>query len=96
MHDTRLTRPAGHCVAGCLTRASLIKPTVNVYSKYSQKKRRNVLPFGTCKLTVHSTEIAQTIYGSIQEYCGFSRDEWLDGHPPGPRWRPGALGRDPT
>jgi creatinine amidohydrolase/Fe(II)-dependent formamide hydrolase-like protein len=36
------------------------------------------LPYGTCRLVVHSTEIVQTIYGSIQEYGGFDRPEWLD------------------
>jgi hypothetical protein len=36
------------------------------------------LPYGTCALIVHSTRIAQTIYGSIQEYGGFERPEWLD------------------
>jgi hypothetical protein len=51
---------------------------VNVYSKYSLKKRANKLPYGTCKLVVHSTRIVQTIYGSIQEYGGFDRPEWLD------------------
>jgi hypothetical protein len=61
-----------------LTRASLQKSTVNVYSKYSQKKRVNKLPYGTCALVVHSTEIVQTIYGSIQELGGFDRPAWLD------------------
>jgi hypothetical protein len=61
-----------------LTRANLRKSMVNKYSKHSQKKRKNRLPYGTCKLVVHSTEIVQTIYGSIQEYAGFTRDEWLD------------------
>jgi transcriptional regulator with XRE-family HTH domain len=56
----------------------LRKSQVNVYSRYSQKKRRNTLPYGTCKLVVHSTQIVQTIYGSIQEYGGFDRPEWLD------------------
>ena len=51
---------------------------MNVYSKYSQKKRRNMLPFGTCKVSVHRTQIVQTIYGAIQEYGGFERPEWLD------------------
>ena len=51
---------------------------VNAYSKYSQKKRRDMLPYGTCKLTVHRTRIVQTIYGGIQEYGGFERPEWLD------------------
>lgn len=61
-----------------LPASSLRKSTVNVYSKHSQKKRTNKLPFGTCELRVHSTQIVQTIYGSIQEYGGFERPEWLD------------------
>jgi hypothetical protein len=61
-----------------LPRCALRKSMVNVYSKYSQKKRDNKLPYGTCRLVVHSTEIVQTIYGSIQEYGGFDRPEWLD------------------
>ena len=56
----------------------LCKSTVNRYSRYSQKKRKNKLPYGTCRIVVHSTEIAQTIYGSIQELAGFDRPEWLD------------------
>jgi transposase-like protein len=61
-----------------LPRACLRKSAVNKYSKYSQKKRTNKLPFGTCSLRVHSTRLVQTIYGSIQEYGGFDRPEWLD------------------
>jgi transcriptional regulator with XRE-family HTH domain len=61
-----------------LTSMSLRKSVVNTYSKYSQKKRANKLPYGTCKLVVYSTRIVQTIYGSIQEYGGFDRPEWLD------------------
>ena len=61
-----------------LPRSCLRKSAVNVYSKYSQKKRTNKLPYGTCSLRVHSTRIVQTIYGSIQEYGGFERPEWLD------------------
>jgi transcriptional regulator with XRE-family HTH domain len=57
---------------------ALRKSIVNVYSKYSQKKRDNKLPYGTCRLVVHNTQIVQTIYGSIQEYGGFDRPEWLD------------------
>jgi transcriptional regulator with XRE-family HTH domain len=55
----------------------LRKSTVNVYSKHSQKKRRNKLPDGTVRMCVHSTQIVQSIYGSIQEYGGFERPEWL-------------------
>jgi hypothetical protein len=60
-----------------LPRSCLLKSTVNVYSKYSQKKRRNKLPYGTVRVCVHSTEIVQSIYGAIQEYGGFERPEWL-------------------
>jgi transcriptional regulator with XRE-family HTH domain len=60
-----------------LPRGCLRKSTVNAYSKYSQKKRRNRLPYGTCRLTVHDTQLVQQIYGAIQEYAGFDREEWL-------------------
>lgn len=61
-----------------LPATSLRTSIVNVYSKYSKKKRTNKLPYGTCALVVHSSRILQTIYGSIQEYGGFERPEWLD------------------
>jgi hypothetical protein len=51
---------------------------VNRYSRYSKKKRKNKLPYGTCRICVHSTEIVQAIYGSIQEFAGFDRPEWVD------------------
>jgi AcrR family transcriptional regulator len=61
-----------------LPRSSLRKSIVNHYSRSSQRKRTNKLPYGTCKLVVCSTEIVQTIYGSIQEFAGFNRPRWLD------------------
>ncbi|HXG75429.1 MAG TPA: hypothetical protein VNJ53_02555 [Gaiellaceae bacterium] len=61
-----------------LPASCLRKSTVNVYSKYSDKKRRNRLPYGTVRVTVHSTCIVQSLYGAIQEYGGFERPEWLD------------------
>ena len=60
-----------------LPRSCLCKSIVNVYSKHSQKKRQNKLPYGTCRLAVHDTRVAQSIFGSIQEYGGFDRPEWL-------------------
>jgi hypothetical protein len=60
-----------------LPASCLRKSTVNVYSKHSQKKRKNKLPYGTVRVCVHSTRIVQSIYGSIQEYGGFERPEWL-------------------
>ena len=59
--------------------ACLRRSTVNIYSKYSKKKRRNKLPYGTCRVTVSRTRVVQSIYGAIQEYGGgFERPEWLD------------------
>ena len=60
-----------------LPRSCLRKSIVNIYSKHSQKKRRNKLPYGTCRLVVCDTAIVQSIYGAIQEYAGFERPEWL-------------------
>jgi hypothetical protein len=60
-----------------LPQSCLRRSTVNVYSKHSRKKRRNRLPYGTVRVCVHSTEIVQSIYGSIQEYGRFERPEWL-------------------
>jgi transcriptional regulator with XRE-family HTH domain len=59
-------------------RTCMTKTMVNNYSRYSQKKRKNRLPYGTCRVTVSDTRIAQHLYGAIQEYGGFSRPEWLD------------------
>jgi AcrR family transcriptional regulator len=61
-----------------LPASSLRKSQVNVYSKYSQKKRQNRLPYGTCRVAVHRTHVVQAIYGAIQEIGGFERPEWLD------------------
>ena len=61
-----------------LTERSLCKSFVNVYSAASKKKRVNMLPYGTCRVGVSRTSVVQSIYGSIQEYGGFHRPEWLD------------------
>jgi transcriptional regulator with XRE-family HTH domain len=61
-----------------LPESSLRKSIVNVYSKYSFKKRANRLPHGTCRVSVYRTLVVQHIYGAIQEYAGFERPEWLD------------------
>jgi transposase-like protein len=55
----------------------LRRSIVNVYSKYSQKKRCNKLPYGTCKVAYGDTAVVQSVYGAIQEYAGFDRPEWL-------------------
>jgi hypothetical protein len=61
-----------------LPRTCLCKSIVNRYSRYSKKRRKNRLPHGTCRVVVNSTEVVQTIYGSIQELASFDRPEWLD------------------
>ena len=64
-----------------LPETSLRKATVNTASSAS-RWRRNVLLYGTARVTVHSTGIVQSIYGAIQEYAGFERSEWVDCHLP--------------
>jgi transcriptional regulator with XRE-family HTH domain len=61
-----------------LPQSCLRRSSVNVYSKYSQKKRQNKLPYGTCRISVCRTWLVQTIYGGIQEIAGFTRDSWLE------------------
>jgi transposase-like protein len=57
---------------------SLRKSVVNVYSKYSKRKRVGMLPFGTCRVVVSRTSVVQTIFGAIQEIGGFKRDALLE------------------
>jgi hypothetical protein len=44
----------------------LRRSIVNVYSKYSQKKRCNRLPYGTCKAAYNDMRTVQSIYGAIR------------------------------
>jgi hypothetical protein len=60
-----------------LPRSCLTKSTVNHYSPASKRKRVNMLPYGTCRLSVSSTALVQSIFGAIQEYAGFDRPEWV-------------------
>jgi transposase-like protein len=64
--------------AAGLPSTCLCKSTVNVYSKYSQKKRQNKLPYGTCRISVSRTWLVQELFGAIQELGGFTRDAWLE------------------
>jgi hypothetical protein len=56
----------------------LRKAVVNRPSSASKRLKGNVLPYGTARLTVHSTDVVQSIYGAIQEYAGIERPDWLD------------------
>jgi hypothetical protein len=60
-----------------LPRSCLLKAAVNRPSRASRGVRRPLV-HGTARLVVHSTAIAQSIYGAIQEYGGFDRPEWVD------------------
>jgi hypothetical protein len=53
-------------------------PAVNRLSSASKRLKGHVLPYGTARITVHSTFVVQSIYGAIQEYAGIARPEWLD------------------
>jgi hypothetical protein len=54
----------------------LRKATVNTPPRASKQQKRN-LPYGTARLTLHSTNVVQSIYGAIQEYGGFDEPDWL-------------------
>jgi hypothetical protein len=47
----------------------------------SSGQRLNKLPYGVCRVRVHSTRIVQHIFGAIQEYADFEEPRWLDGAP---------------
>lgn len=53
------------------------KCQVDNISKYSQKKKGNKYPYGTCLVMVHRTDVVQKIYGAIQDIGGFERENWL-------------------
>ena len=61
-----------------LPRGCLRKAVVNRASAASRRRRGNVHPYGTARITLHSTDVIQSIYGAIQEYAGIDRPEWLD------------------
>ncbi len=61
-----------------LPRSCLRAPAVNRLSSASKRLKGHVLPYGTARVSVHSTFVVQSIYGAIQEYAGIDRPEWLD------------------
>ncbi|MGI8622765.1 MAG: hypothetical protein ACR2NB_04575 [Solirubrobacteraceae bacterium] len=54
-----------------------MKSIVNRPSVASRGVRRPLL-YGTARVTIESTFLAQSIFGAIQEIGGFERPEWLD------------------
>ena len=61
-----------------LQRHCLRAPAINRASSASKRLKGHILPYGTARISVHSTFIVQSIYGAIQEYAGIDRPEWLD------------------
>jgi AcrR family transcriptional regulator len=61
-----------------LGRSNLCRSIVNNYSRSSQGKRKNMLPYGTAKIAVHDTRLIQMVLGGIQELGSFDREAWLD------------------
>jgi hypothetical protein len=61
-----------------LQRSNMCRSIVNNYSRSSQRKRQNKLPYGTVKVAVHDTRLIQMVLGGIQEIGGFERPAWLE------------------
>jgi hypothetical protein len=57
----------------CLAKSSIVKNHPR-----SKNYRRNKLMNGVCRLTVCSTEFAQTLYGAIRQIAGFEKRLCLD------------------
>jgi AcrR family transcriptional regulator len=45
--------------------------------KKGSETRKNILENGVCGLAVYRTDLAQHIFGAIQEYVGFDNPDWL-------------------
>lgn len=70
-----------------LPKSCLRRSLVDCLPTSSSGAKKNRLPYGVCTLSVHRTEVAQHLYGAIQEYAGFEEPRWLDGPPQKPRRR---------
>ncbi len=59
-----------------LPRSCLRPSIVNRPSSAGSGKHKTLL-HGTGRIDVHSTRLAQNVYGAIQEYAAIDRPEWL-------------------
>lgn len=59
-----------------LCKDNLGKTTILNSEKHNTGKRSNKLYIGMCKLGIESTEINQRIFGAIQYYGNFDRENW--------------------
>ena len=69
---------AGGSSGSAFLAAACERPSSIAPSSASKLRKGHVLPYGTARISVHSTFIVQSIYGAIQEYAGIDRPEWLD------------------
>ena len=61
-----------------LPNSCLRKATVNSLPSSSKAKSKTRHIYGVCRIEVNRTDIVQRIFGAIQQYGGFSQEEWLD------------------
>ena len=54
------------------------KTTVSRMPRISGIERQERTKYGVVKVICHKTFVIQSIYGGIQEYCGFNNLEWLN------------------
>tara|TARA_B100000614_G_scaffold262909_1_gene300441 strand:+ start:33589 stop:34266 length:678 start_codon:yes stop_codon:yes gene_type:complete len=59
-----------------LPESSFTKSVVDYNNRYS--KRQGKLEYGTCSISIHSTELVQIIFGSISEIAEIEGEKWLD------------------
>jgi hypothetical protein len=61
-----------------LRQSNMCRSIVNNYSRSSQRKRQNKLPYGTVKVAVHDTRLIQMVLCGVQEIGGFERPARLE------------------
>jgi hypothetical protein len=59
-----------------LSRVGLRTTQVDRVATVSKRLRTHTLPYGVCRVAVHSTQLAQQVFGAIQYYGNFRRDDW--------------------
>jgi len=59
------------------TPESCFRKFAQVHIRGKKGKSRLGINYGICRVSVHRTDVVQTIYGSIQGFAGFSEPEWL-------------------
>jgi transposase-like protein len=61
-----------------LSRSSIRKTVVNYVSRPPGTRRRGLLEYGTCHVSVCDVQVIQGIFGAIQEYAGIAGEKWIE------------------